>query len=155
MLVARITGCAPARLTDSGTCLSHSWTFETVEDLKGSNAMVRTLPSDEEPVVNTCDLAPKVGATYLLFMHDGRTSRCSGTHELEAGQADQVVETLRAHRDGATNRITDPWHFTDNGSFARSSIKSKALRCRSIIATPRLRAPCNPGRMRHRHRART
>lgn len=119
ILIAKITGCAQDRLSPDDSCRSHGWTFETVEDLKGTDAAVRALPSDSGPVANTCDISLELRETYLLFLSEGRTYLCSGTASLD-GKAGvrkmREVEILRAYRDGTIDRITDPWHFTDSES---------------------------------------
>jgi hypothetical protein len=71
--------CAPDRLSADGSCRSHGWTFETLENLKGTEARVRLLPSDSREVVDTCDVSLKVGDTYVLFLEAARTKLCSGT----------------------------------------------------------------------------
>ena len=71
VLVAKISGCAPSYLGEDGYCRQHHWTFETIENLKGSNAYV--LVQRDEGGWNTCDMSLKVGETYLLFLREGRT----------------------------------------------------------------------------------
>lgn len=126
VLIARISGCAPDRLQEDGYCRGHGWTFETIEELKGSNAVVRVQPGDADGVLTSCDVALKVGETYLLFLREGRTSFCSGTLNLsrnddEFGEigfhefATRQIEVLRAYRDGAIERVTGPWYFIDRG----------------------------------------
>jgi hypothetical protein len=118
ILVAKISGCAPERLSSDGLCRHHGWTFDTVENLKGSDARVRALSSDSGQAVNTCDLSLTVGETYLLFLKDGRSDQCSGTGSLSGDSGARRrsdVDILRAYRDGAMSRIIDPWHFSDGG----------------------------------------
>jgi hypothetical protein len=48
----------------------------------------------------------------------GRTELCSGTDTLSGERGApkmREVEVLRAYRDGTIERITNPWHFSDNG----------------------------------------
>lgn len=125
VLIARISGCAPDRLYKDGYCRSHGWTFETIEDLKGSDAVVRAQPWDADGAVSSCDIALKVGETYLLFLREGRTGFCSGTVNLssndkigEIGSPEvgaRQIEVLRAYRDGVIDRVTAPWYFIDRG----------------------------------------
>jgi hypothetical protein len=118
ILIAKISGCAPDRLSSEGVCRNHGWSFDTLENLKGSDAQVRALPSDASQAVNTCDLALTVGETYLLFLKDGRSYQCSGTGNLSGDSGARRrsdVEILRAYRDGAMSSIIDPWHFWDGG----------------------------------------
>jgi len=117
ILIAKISGCTPARLSADGSCRAHGWTFDTIEDLKGSHAAVKTQPFDAGPVMSTCDLSLKVGETYLLFLSDGRTGQCSGTRPLGDEVVADEIEVLRAYRDGAITRVTSAWHFADNGSM--------------------------------------
>jgi hypothetical protein len=118
IVIAKISGCAADRLSRQGYCHSHGWTFETVENLKGTHAAVRVQSSDASPVRSSCDLSLKVGDTYVLFLSDGRTYQCSGTGSLSdenGARKLRDVEVLRAYRDGAIPRITDPWYFSDSG----------------------------------------
>jgi hypothetical protein len=115
ILIARISACAPAKLSGDGNCRRHGWTFDTIEDLKGSRVSVQVRPSDAGLAVSTCDLPLKVGDTYLLFLRDGRTDQCSGTRRLDHEFAVGEIGILRAYRDGAITRVTNPWHFSDNG----------------------------------------
>ena len=124
VLIARVSGCAPDRLDKGGNCSRHGWTLEPIEDLKGSNASVRVLPSDTE-MGSPCDQPLRVGDSYLLFLRAGRIPACAGilnlsrnetigepgTPEFGAGQ----IEVLRAYRDGAIDRVTSPWYFFDRG----------------------------------------
>ena len=125
VLVAKITGCAADRLSKDGYCHGHGWTFQTIEDLKGSNAVIRQEPWDSSGAVTSCDVALKVGETYLLFLREGRTYMCSGTLILsrsntlgEIGTSEvgaRRIEVLRAFRDGAIDRVTGPWYFVNRG----------------------------------------
>lgn len=118
ILVAKISGCAPDQLSNEGYCRNHSWSFETVENLKGSDARIRVSPAAAGTAISTCDLALKVGETYLLFLQDGRTDLCSGTGALSGDSGARKlreVEILRAYRNRTLSRITDPWHFLDSG----------------------------------------
>jgi hypothetical protein len=125
VLIARVSGCAPERLDEEGFCRRHGWTLEPIEDLKGSSATVRVLPSDAELAVSSCDQALRVGDTYLLFLRAGRIEACAGTLNLsrnetigEPGTPEvgaRQIEVLRAYRDGAIDRVTSPWYFFDRG----------------------------------------
>lgn len=120
VLVAKISGCAPDRLSREGYCREHGWTFETVENLKGSDAQVRQQPPDARYIADTCDISLKVGQAYLLFLLDGRTYQCSGTGALsgESGARKQSeLEILRAYREGKLKRIVNPWYFSDSGWY--------------------------------------
>src|SRR5262245_50586141 len=61
ILIAKISGCTADKLSENGYCSSQGWTFETIEDLKGSNA--QALPSDAGPAVSSCDIDLKIGET--------------------------------------------------------------------------------------------
>jgi len=118
ILIAKISGCAPDRLSENGYCHGHGWAFETVENLKGSSAAGGVQPSDAGSAITSCDISLKVGDTYLLFLRTGRTYLCTGTGSLSGENGVRKmreVEILRAYRDGAITRITNPWHFSDSG----------------------------------------
>lgn len=118
ILIAKLSGCAPDRLSQDGYCRDHGWTFDTVENLKGSDARVRPEPPNAPYIADTCDMSLKVGEAYLLFLQDGRASQCSGTGMLSgaAGARKQSdLEILRAYRDGKIKRIVNPWYFSDPG----------------------------------------
>jgi hypothetical protein len=112
VLIAEITGCAPDAYFRHGNCGDHGWIFKTVEDLKGSNAKVRRLPSEINSIVGTsCDVTLDIGKKYLLFLYEGRAYQCGGTRSYETAMSE--VEVLRAYRDKKTAKITNPWYFDD------------------------------------------
>ena len=118
ILIAKISGCRPDRLSQDGHCRDHGWSFETVENLKGSDARVRQRTPTAGYIADTCDIALKVAEEYLLFLQDGRTYQCSGTGILsgESGARKQSdLEILRAYRDGKIKEIVNPWYFSDPG----------------------------------------
>ncbi|MBM0104702.1 hypothetical protein JM946_08085 [Steroidobacter sp. S1-65] len=120
ILIAKITGCAPDRLSQDGQCRDHGWTFDTIENLKGSEARVQQRPASAGYVSDTCDIAFKIGELYLLFLEEGRTHACSGTGILsgETGARKQSdLEILRAYRDGTISKIVNPWYFSDSGWY--------------------------------------